>query len=83
MTDDDPRKRCFHCVLTDCPGTNGAMGFITPELLAMLFTERIDNGVEESPESELKPKSEIEESELAVDVDGGDLDDAEDQLVEE
>ena len=37
MTDDDPRKRCFHCVLTDKPGTDGTMGYVTPELLEMLF----------------------------------------------
>lgn len=39
MADEDPRKRCFHCVFTDCPGTNGALGSITPELLAMLFKQ--------------------------------------------
>jgi len=38
MADEDPRKRLFHCVFTDCPGTNGALGSITPELLSMLFT---------------------------------------------
>ena len=39
MSDDDPRKRCFHCVLTDTPSTStGKIGTITPELLAMLFT---------------------------------------------
>lgn len=37
MPDDDVRKRCFHCVFTDCQGTNGKMGFITPDLLAKLF----------------------------------------------
>lgn len=37
MTDDDPRKRCFHCILTDNPGTDGTMGYVTPELLEMLF----------------------------------------------
>lgn len=42
LSDDDPRKRCFHCILTDNPGTNGKMGFITPELLAMLFSGRPD-----------------------------------------
>jgi hypothetical protein len=39
MADEDPKKRCFHCVFTDCPGTNGALGSITPELLALLFTK--------------------------------------------
>lgn len=37
MADEDVRKRCFHCMFTDCPGTDGALGSITPELLAMLF----------------------------------------------
>lgn len=37
MADEDPKKRCFHCVFTDCSGTNGALGSITPELLALLF----------------------------------------------
>jgi PAS domain-containing protein len=40
MSDDDPRKRCFHCVFTDCPGTNGALGSVTPELLSLLFTQQ-------------------------------------------
>lgn len=40
MTDDDPQKRCFHCVFTDCPGTNGALGLVTPELLSLLFAEQ-------------------------------------------
>ena len=37
MTDNDPKKRCFHCVFTDSPGTNGALGSVTPELLSKLF----------------------------------------------
>jgi len=37
MTDKEPRKRCFHCVFTNCAGTNGALGSLTPELLASLF----------------------------------------------
>jgi PAS domain-containing protein len=40
MTDMDPRKRCFHCVFTDCPGTNGNLGSVTPELLSILFTKQ-------------------------------------------
>jgi hypothetical protein len=40
MTDDEPRKRCFHCVFTDSPGTNGALGSVTPELLSSLFTQQ-------------------------------------------
>jgi len=37
MTDEDPRKRLFHCVFTDCPTSNGSLGSITPELLSLLF----------------------------------------------
>eukprot|EP00980_Cylindrotheca_fusiformis_P030905 scaffold25619_cov137-Cylindrotheca_fusiformis.AAC.2 len=37
MTDDDPQKRCFHCTFTNCPGTNGSLGMITPDLLTALF----------------------------------------------
>ena len=48
MSDNDPRKRCFHCVLTDTPATaNGKIGSVTPELLAMLFTEDNDDDDEE------------------------------------
>jgi hypothetical protein len=45
MADEDPRRRCFHCILTDDPGTNETMGFITPELMALLF----------SPEKRISP----------------------------
>ncbi len=38
MADDDQQQRCFHCILSDCPGTNGTIGIVTPELLAMLFS---------------------------------------------
>eukprot|EP00539_Tryblionella_compressa_P016799 CAMPEP_0178855524 /NCGR_PEP_ID=MMETSP0746-20121128/23445_1 /TAXON_ID=913974 /ORGANISM="Nitzschia punctata, Strain CCMP561" /LENGTH=1011 /DNA_ID=CAMNT_0020521649 /DNA_START=157 /DNA_END=3192 /DNA_ORIENTATION=- len=38
MSDKDPRRRCFHCVLTNCRGTDGALGSITPDLLASLFS---------------------------------------------
>jgi hypothetical protein len=40
MTDNDPKKRCFHCVFTDLPGTNGALGSVTPELLSFLFNNQ-------------------------------------------
>ena len=40
MKDEDPRKRCFHCVFTDCPGTNGTLGMVTPELLSKLFARQ-------------------------------------------
>lgn len=39
MTDDDPRQRCFHCVFTDCPGADGALRSVTPELLSLLFNQ--------------------------------------------
>ncbi|CAB9518755.1 expressed unknown protein [Seminavis robusta] len=38
MADEDPRKRLFHCIFTDSPGTKGALGSITKDLLAILFT---------------------------------------------
>jgi hypothetical protein len=38
MTDKDVRKRCFHCAFTDSPGTGGALGSVTPELLSALFS---------------------------------------------
>jgi hypothetical protein len=38
MSDKDRDKRCFHCVITDSPGTNGAFGSVTPELFAVLFS---------------------------------------------
>ena len=43
MYDDDQQQRCFHCILTDCPGTNGKFGSVTPELLAMLISSS-ENG---------------------------------------
>lgn len=39
MADKDPQKRCFHGVLTDCPGTYGSIGSITPELMSKIFSE--------------------------------------------
>jgi len=43
MSDEDPRRRCFHCVFTNSKGTNGALGIITPELLASLFSTPLRN----------------------------------------
>jgi hypothetical protein len=38
MMDDENRdQRCFHCVLTDCPGSNGKLGCVTPKLFSTLF----------------------------------------------
>lgn len=39
MTDKNPQRRCFHCAITDHPGTNGAMGYVTADLLKMLFAD--------------------------------------------
>jgi hypothetical protein len=39
MVDEDPHRQCFHCVFTNCRGTNGALGSITPALLELLFSE--------------------------------------------
>lgn len=36
MADEDPRKRCFHGMLTDYPGTGGSIGLTSPELLSMM-----------------------------------------------
>merc|ERR1712014_401125 len=43
MADDDPRRRCFHCVFTNSKGTNGSLGIITPELLASLCATPLRN----------------------------------------
>jgi hypothetical protein len=37
LNDKDPRRRCFHCVFTNFPGTNGSLGSLSPDLLASLF----------------------------------------------
>jgi len=37
MSDTDISKRCFHCAFTDCKGTKGNIGSVTPELLSALF----------------------------------------------
>jgi len=89
MPDDDVRKRCFHCVFTDCKGTDGKMGFITPELLAKLFAEPETAGEKvraRTPDAtksngiELKKNSEGMEievnSNVAVAAEDGDGDDS-------
>jgi len=43
MSDKDPKRRCFHCVFTNSKGTDGALGIITPELLASLFATPLRN----------------------------------------
>lgn len=47
MSDEDRDKRCFHCIITDCPGTKGALGSVTPELLSLLFAPGGKGKVEE------------------------------------
>jgi PAS domain S-box-containing protein len=40
MPDEDPRKRCFHCVFTDCTDVKkGLLGTISPELLSLLASQ--------------------------------------------
>ena len=36
MGDEDPGKRCFHCVLTDRPGEGGRVGGVTPGLFDLI-----------------------------------------------
>lgn len=43
MSDVDPRKRCFHCILTDSPPTTESPGPVTEELLLMLLSESGDS----------------------------------------
>lgn len=38
MEDEDPHRRCFHCVFTNSRGKDGALGSITPEFLELLFS---------------------------------------------
>jgi len=66
MTDDNPQKRCFHCILTDNPGTNGSIGFVTPELLAMLFT---DSDFSEVSNAELSSSNDSEVINKSIDPD--------------
>ena len=44
MMDMNRDQRCFHCILTDCPGSNGRLGSVTPELFAKLFNPTTNNG---------------------------------------
>ena len=67
MKDPDPGKRCFHCALTDCPGTNCQLGFVTPELLELLFSETI----EEEPQADANSGSGNDGESNAADDIGG------------
>ena len=40
MDDENRDQRSFHCVLADCPGSNGKLGCVTPELFATLFATK-------------------------------------------
>jgi hypothetical protein len=42
--EEDPQKRCFHCILTDRPSVEGKAGSVTPELLSVLFQKRVKHG---------------------------------------
>lgn len=44
MSDEDPRKRCFHCAFTDFPGSNGTMGVVTQDALSLMFTKKAKQG---------------------------------------
>jgi hypothetical protein len=70
MPDPDPHKRCFHCVLTDTPGTNGALGFISPELLSRFFI-----GAEMKPLEDATARATKRRKILETPDGGGDLDD--------
>jgi len=73
MSDTDIRKRCFHCAFSDCKGTKGALGAVTPELLSALFNSSrtlvASCAMEEQPaETSMAsgmPSQEEEEDEMA------------------
>ncbi len=63
MPDDDPRKRCLHCIFTDNPGTKSSIGAVSPDLLALLLTK------DESKKSgSNKPATKDKERPTAIDV---------------
>jgi hypothetical protein len=72
MPDEDISKRCFHCVFTDCKGTDGKMGFITPDLLAKLFaypgrvSEKLESARKPSATSKVKSNKELEGMEMEM-----------------
>jgi PAS domain S-box-containing protein len=37
MTNVDARKRCFHCVFTNHPRSDGVLGILSPQLLASMY----------------------------------------------
>ena len=39
LADEDPKKRCFHCIFTDQPGKDGALGIISSQLLDSLYSK--------------------------------------------
>lgn len=64
MTDSDVTKRCFHCAFTDCPGTKGTLGTVTPALLSALFarTQSPDTTPQPTAENDdAKPQAEQQE----------------------
>ena len=40
MPDEDPMKRCIHCVFTDTAVTNGEIRCISQELLSIIFSAK-------------------------------------------
>jgi len=39
MFDEDPRKRCLHCIFTDNPGTKNSIGAVSADLLALVLSK--------------------------------------------
>merc|ERR1712071_338918 len=40
MFDEDPRKRCLHCIFTDNPGTKNSIGAVSADLLALVLSKQ-------------------------------------------
>ena len=65
MSDSDVRKRCFHCAFTDCPGTKGTLGTVTPELLSALFSSPvIEKPTPQEQEGNVSAKQGVEDDEV-------------------
>jgi hypothetical protein len=55
MPDEDPRKRCFHCVFTDCTDVKkGLLGTISPELLSLLASPKDEHKQHSSKRKRVK-----------------------------
>jgi len=63
MSDDDVKKRCFHCIFTDSePTVKGAVGSVTPQLLATLFHPVVESS--ESGKKNQKRSPDEDESKI-------------------